>query len=247
MLNILKAFILTISRYSWKNKTKQMGFTLIELLVVIAIIAILAAILFPVFAQAREKARQTTCLSNCKQIGLALIQYTQDYDETFPTAQKNGVQVYFEQTQLLTYQMFPYLKNHKILRCSSSTPVDVPYWTNYVFNGVIFGNNSFGVSGKSDGAIGRPADLIVLQDFGTTYSYEYTYPEYVSATEVQNFPGTLWPGINPHNQGKNFTFADGHAKYYKPSQITFGMYGSDSYVNDPVSTYHGMKTGVNLN
>jgi prepilin-type N-terminal cleavage/methylation domain-containing protein len=58
------------------------GFTLIELLVVIAIIAILAAILFPVFAKAREKARQTSCLSNCKQIALACLQYAQDYDET---------------------------------------------------------------------------------------------------------------------------------------------------------------------
>ena len=63
-------------------KNKKQGFTLIELLVVIAIIAILAAILFPVFAQAREKARQTNCLSNCKQLGTALQLYTDDYDET---------------------------------------------------------------------------------------------------------------------------------------------------------------------
>ncbi len=63
------------------------GFTLIELLVVIAIIAILAAILFPVFAQAREKARQTTCLSNGKQIGLAMMMYVNDYDERFPHQQ----------------------------------------------------------------------------------------------------------------------------------------------------------------
>ncbi len=67
-----------------KNSRKQSGFTLIELLVVIAIIAILAAILFPVFAKAREKARQTTCLSNEKQLGLGFLQYTQDYDEKFP-------------------------------------------------------------------------------------------------------------------------------------------------------------------
>ncbi|MFA0737619.1 MAG: hypothetical protein LKKZDAJK_000711 [Candidatus Fervidibacter sp.] len=60
------------------------GFTLIELLVVIAIIAILAAILFPVFSQAREKARQVTCVSNMKNIGMSLMQYVQDYDETFP-------------------------------------------------------------------------------------------------------------------------------------------------------------------
>ncbi len=63
---------------------QRRGFTLIELLVVIAIIAILAAILFPVFAQAREKARQTTCTSNLKQIGTAFMMYVQDYDETYP-------------------------------------------------------------------------------------------------------------------------------------------------------------------
>src|SRR5439155_13821342 len=67
---------------------KRKGFTLIELLVVIAIIAILAAILFPVFARAREKARGASCLSNMKQIGLAIIMYTQDYDETLPVCDR---------------------------------------------------------------------------------------------------------------------------------------------------------------
>ena len=68
---------------------RKQGFTLIELLVVIAIIAILASILFPVFARAREKARQTSCLSNMKQLGLACSMYAQDYDELLPTEDYN--------------------------------------------------------------------------------------------------------------------------------------------------------------
>lgn len=74
---------------SWAARGARRGFTLIELLVVIAIIAILAAILFPVFAQAREKARQSSCSSNLKQMGLAVLQYMQDYDETYPMMHYN--------------------------------------------------------------------------------------------------------------------------------------------------------------
>src|ERR1700752_5232231 len=79
---------------SWKARAmkQRYGFTLIELLVVVAIIAILAAILFPVFAQAREKARQATCVSNLKQIGTATMMYAQDYDERFPIPESGGAQ-----------------------------------------------------------------------------------------------------------------------------------------------------------
>ncbi|MEO7719758.1 MAG: DUF1559 domain-containing protein [Capsulimonas sp.] len=83
------------------------GFTLIELLVVIAIIAILAAILFPVFAQAREKARQTMCISNEKQMGLAILQYNQDNDETFPIGQYDGLNDKFDWQNAV----YPYVKN----------------------------------------------------------------------------------------------------------------------------------------
>ncbi|MBC8141607.1 MAG: DUF1559 domain-containing protein [Armatimonadetes bacterium] len=98
-----------------KNNRLRQGFTLIELLVVIAIIAILAAILFPVFAQAREKARQTSCLSNTKQIGLAVVQYIQDYDETFPRSEfyLDPTQPYanFDSTVTWDNVVNPYIKN----------------------------------------------------------------------------------------------------------------------------------------
>jgi len=83
-------------------KRSRNGFTLIELLVVIAIIAILAAILFPVFARAREKARQTSCLSNLKQLSLAILMYAEDYDETLPYYQRPfGFAIFFNNRAIL--------------------------------------------------------------------------------------------------------------------------------------------------
>jgi prepilin-type N-terminal cleavage/methylation domain-containing protein/prepilin-type processing-associated H-X9-DG protein len=112
---------------------RRHGFTLIELLVVIAIIAILAAILFPVFAQAREKARQTSCSSNMKQQGLAVLMYAQDYDETLPpwwvwnlvpTNPKGWGDHYYWYVLIL-----PYVKSRDIFRCpSAGGPSGYPPW-----------------------------------------------------------------------------------------------------------------------
>lgn len=99
---------------------QKRGFTLIELLVVIAIIAILAAILFPVFAKARLMARRTACLSNLKQLGLAALMYVQDYDEQFPAGDNwHGVDTQSDPNAACgnAYQMYPYIKNKQMFIC----------------------------------------------------------------------------------------------------------------------------------
>ncbi len=114
--------------------TKRRGFTLIELLVVIAIIAILAAILFPVFAQAREKARQTQCLSQNKQIGIAAMMYVQDYDETFPLAENQLIPPpgfcgggYTSCTSIgYLYWLQPYSRDNLYSRCPNAKPLSDP-------------------------------------------------------------------------------------------------------------------------
>src|SRR4051812_7716570 len=100
---------------------KRNGFTLIELLVVIAIIPILAAILFPVFAQAREKARQTGCLSNLKQIGTGLMMYTQDYDEAYPCNWYGGLWPTMPNGRQYKWMdaLYPYVKNEQVFTCPS--------------------------------------------------------------------------------------------------------------------------------
>ena len=136
------------------------GFTLIELLVVIAIIAILAAILFPVFAKAREKARQTTCLSNLKQIGLATLQYNQDYDELFYAHRYNNSPNLLLQSNGgpfadvagdVTAKVFwisllqPYTKSYEVFKCPSNPNA----WVGVNKDGVSCGNSAGAASGCS--------------------------------------------------------------------------------------------------
>jgi len=102
-------------------KTKT-GFTLIELLVVIAIIAILAAILFPVFAKVREKARQTSCASNMRQLGLGVLQYIQDYDEKFPAVWDNRSNIGAGEKDInWAQEIYPYVNSIQVYVCPSNT------------------------------------------------------------------------------------------------------------------------------
>ena len=136
-------------RSRYQPRSKSSAFTLIELLVVIAISAILAAILFPVFAQAREKARQASCLSNTKQLGLAVYQYYQDYDEVGP----NGNYLYGSPGGWAG-QLVPYIKSSGVFHCPSDTSeglkADTP--SSYAMNS----NLSAGGSGNATGNVYYP-------------------------------------------------------------------------------------------
>jgi prepilin-type N-terminal cleavage/methylation domain-containing protein/prepilin-type processing-associated H-X9-DG protein len=112
------------------QRKSKWGFTLIELLVVIAIIAILAAILFPVFARARENARRASCQSNLKQIGLGVLQYAQDYDEKYPTADWWNPTPSGTKPVGWANRIQPYLKSLQVFGCPSDSNALKPMWGN---------------------------------------------------------------------------------------------------------------------
>jgi len=175
------------------------AFTLIELLVVIAIIAILAAILFPVFAQAREKARTASCQSNCKQIGLAFLMYIQDYDEQFPFGgwAPNTVMGNLDHTWAWQNSTGPYIKNKAVYYCPSSTDFDEgtdPYAYGWNKNPVSYlMNNQLAPCCDSDGnrfgeklaALTGPADTWMIVDGHSDWNGQ-------NGTDWLGRVGTVW-------------------------------------------------------
>jgi prepilin-type N-terminal cleavage/methylation domain-containing protein/prepilin-type processing-associated H-X9-DG protein len=221
------------------NNQRKNGFTLIELLVVIAIIAILAAILFPVFARARENARRTSCMSNLKQIGLGTMQYIQDYDERYvPAFQKvpgtndpatqtdpsmPGAQFYSRYGSAAGYRIswmdliFPYVKSIDLFKCPSYTRGldnghrNPPYGYNSVFYSV--SANYTGVhpwlTSMHMSAVKRPAEIVMFLDFHFTWNN--AAPNTVYGKRLESDPDHKY--IFAHMGGTNIAFADGHAKW----------------------------------
>jgi len=161
-----------IQKEEIRMKNVKRGFTLIELLVVIAIIAILAAILFPVFAKAREAARKTTCLSNLKQIGLSVIMYTQDYDETYPWLMMDGrnndnatglsrnmsvgpPNLNNIRGLFMEYTLQPYLKSYQVFNCPTLLPGKPAFDAN---GGLLneYGSYAYAYGGIGAGCLASP-------------------------------------------------------------------------------------------
>jgi prepilin-type N-terminal cleavage/methylation domain-containing protein/prepilin-type processing-associated H-X9-DG protein len=208
---------------------RDRGFTLIELLVVIAIIAILAAILFPVFAQAREAARKTTCLSNCKQLGAALMQYCQDYDETI-VLNSYGSEAYWAD------MLQPYVKNLGILTCPSSTKVTSgttqDAWVTrlggicgYTLNNVYYNNAAWGqIFEKGQSSLASIEDVAgtvfcadgnkfqAAQTGGGAFMLNMT----LVPPRITSAQGSF---IARHQGGLNAIFFDGHAKWFRIEEI----------------------------
>ncbi len=200
-----------------KYAFRQQGFTLIELLVVIAIISLLASILFPVFARARENARRSSCQSNLKQLCLGMMQYVQDYDETYPYSKSSGS--YVSGARYWNREIMPYVKNIQVFICpSSQAPTGNaanPATATWVEMGVRYGmNHSFGTEDTSSfpipviaASIRRPAELILLID---TVEGVSSWPPFYTSYTTANVEAR-------HFDGANIAYADGHVKWHKES------------------------------
>jgi prepilin-type N-terminal cleavage/methylation domain-containing protein/prepilin-type processing-associated H-X9-DG protein len=206
------------------------GFTLIELLVVIAIIAILAAILFPVFAKAREKARQTSCLSNVKQIMLGVLMYAQDYDETLPSqgpGQRtstnpscNGNPFPYG-TGWIQDKVMPYIKNTQIFTCPSASGLDMGAggFGGYDFAGRPFGGcqtaSTDATHDRSLANFKAPSGSAMMTDGPGGGMWRLWPVTWSPDWNIGGNPCPCQPATCRHNDGANVGYLDGHAKWQR--------------------------------
>ncbi len=222
------------------KRSYRTGFNLIELLVVIAIIAILAAILFPVFAQARDKARQATCLSNAKQLAMGVMMYAQDYDEVVPAAYSEWTAPLYSSPvgNFKNYPSYwyvviqPYVKNTRVVKCPSDGDKLIP--TSYAYNyphmsyRLLYPTSLFRLSQYE-----APGDTLVFGESQRGPKQEDWTLNYLYCP-VHWAPGTLKGRGDAngmafrHQGGAIVGFLDGHAKWIRKEKVMF----SD---NDPKS------------
>ena len=190
------------------------AFTLIELLVVIAIIAILAAILFPVFAKAREKARQSSCLSNSKQVGLAYMQYAQDYDGWVPGFLNGATAVY---RWAWTDVIAPYVKNSQVFVCPSTK------WNVAPNRYATSSSNATDYWGFNTALYTVPAEKFMIGDTtGDTSRGCMVYSAYDTTAAAGSWAKCRGHIAPVHNEMANIAFCDGHSKAVKPSGDNLG-------------------------
>lgn len=217
---------------------RKTGFTLIELLVVIAIIAILAAILFPVFARAREKARQSSCLSNLKQIGTAEMMYIQDYDEmmhSWSEATATGELLYG------VWLLQPYVNNTQLFDCPSVRRThlpDNPAPADNSQRGRAEYGYCYGQLGHYEiASLEKPAETVMWVD--ASACYVFIPSSCTSAAGGQDWRRNEYQAR--HNEGMNTTWADGHAKWMKSTSLGVPQSDGGDYNN---YYFYRQKTGA---